>query len=66
MDILSHFRFPGFFERRKAPRPAERSEQPANDEERPSFVGMIPIVVPLAAVVLAALVYAIFWASWSY
>jgi hypothetical protein len=66
MDILSRFRFPGFFERRKAPRPAERSEQPAQDEERPRFVGLIPLVVPLAAVVLATLVYYIFWASWSY
>jgi hypothetical protein len=66
MDILSRFRFPGFFERRKAPRPAERSEQSAQDEERPRFVGLIPLVVPLAAVVLATLVYYIFWASWSY
>ena len=66
MDIFAHFRFPGFFDRRKAPRPAERSEQPENDEYRPSFVRMIPIVVPLAAVVLATLVYYIFWASWSY
>ena len=66
MDTFTHFRFPGFFDRRKAPRSAERSEQPANDEERPRFVRMIPIVVPLAAVVLATLVYYIFWASWSY
>ncbi len=66
MDIFAHFRFPGFFERRKAPRPVEHGEEFAKDEERPRFVGWIPIVVPLAAVVLAALIYAIFWASWSY
>ena len=66
MDILSRFRFPGFFERRKAPRPAERSEQPAQDEERPRFAGFIPILVPLAAVVLATLIYFIFYSLWEY
>jgi hypothetical protein len=66
MDILSHFRFPGFFERRKAPRPAERGEHPGQDEERPRFVGFIPILVPLAAVVLATLIYFIFFSLWEY
>jgi type VI protein secretion system component VasF len=65
MDILSRFRFPGFFERRKAPRPAERSEQP-RDEEQARFAGFIPILVPLAAVVLATLVYFIFYSLWEY
>ena len=66
MDILSRFRFPGFFERRKAPRPAERSEQPAQDEEQRRFAGFIPILVPLAAVVLATLIYFIFYSLWAY
>jgi len=66
MDILSHFRFPGFFERRKALRPVERSEHTAQDEEQPRFAGFIPILVPLAAVVLATLVYFIFYSLWEY
>ena len=59
---LVHFHFPGTtWHRPKAPRPARRSAAPTN-EGVPSFVGKIPLIVPLAAVVLAALVYFICWA----
>jgi hypothetical protein len=59
---LAHFHFPGFtWHRPKAPGPARRSAAPASDD-LPSFVGKIPLIVPLAAVVLAALVYFICWA----
>jgi hypothetical protein len=59
---LAHFHFPGFTGHRPmAPRAARRSAEPA-DDGLPSFVGKIPLIVPLAAVVLAALVYFICWA----
>jgi hypothetical protein len=59
---LVHFHFPRFTEHRPmAPRPARPSAEPANDA-LPSFAGKIPLIVPLAAVVLAALVYFICWA----
>ena len=66
MDLPAPFRFHGPAERRKAPRPTARSEKPVEHEERPRYVTLIPIIVPLFAVVLAALVYYIFWVSWSY
>jgi hypothetical protein len=66
MDILAPFRSPGLFDRRRTPRQVERSEDSVDEREQPRFVGWIPLLVPLAAFVLATLVYLIFWASWPY
>ena len=65
MDILAPFRFHRSTGR-TAPQADEPSEDYGKDRERPRFVGWIPLLVPIAALVLATLVFFIFWSSWSY
>jgi hypothetical protein len=65
MDLLAPFRFPRSSDRQQ-PEAGQHSEEYAEGRERPRFVGWIPLLVPLAAFVLATLVYFIFWASWPY